>query len=72
MRDRVTVKGGHTVKTFVFSFMMGEVKEKEGIIAGVSGRGGDQSPVGVTTLRGREDEEDSADVGKCVGEVAGS
>lgn len=33
---------------------------------------GIQSPVGGITLGGRAGEKDSADVGKCVGEVAGS
>lgn len=33
---------------------------------------GIQSPVGAITLGGKAGKKDSADVGKCVGEVAGS
>lgn len=39
MKDREGDRGRLTVKTFVFSFTMGEVKEKEEIIEGIRSPG---------------------------------
>lgn len=54
--------------------MMGEIKEKEdnwGCKFSEEVGGNEiQSSIGVITLRGRAGKKDSADVGKCVGEVA--
>lgn len=71
----MTVKRGHILKTFVFYFTMGEIKEKEDNweckFSEEVGRDGIQSAIGVITLIGKEGKKDSADVGKCVGEVTG-
>lgn len=54
---------------------MGEIKEKEDNweckFSEEVGRDGIQSSIWVITLIGREGKKDSADVGKCVGEVTG-
>lgn len=74
--ERMAVKEGHTTKTFIFSLWWERSKRKRDNwgLKGPKEVGGNgiQSPVGVITIRGRESETDSADVGKCGSEVAGS